>query len=495
MQKKATLFLLHSVSLSIPYVADLILKFLVIRIIATRLGSELLGTWGIFQTVILFPIFIQQSLSFSVFLQASRKGTQRSSLPAFALSGIVSVALGLLIVLLSPLLISLFRIPAGLQEMALYGFQLTAVVLVLASISQVFLSLLQASARFQAAGVMILSSSLLNSALDIYLLREGYGILTLLVVDVFTNFLFCIAGFLLCFAMIFRNSEVGSSKETTKELLNETKKQLLIRSAATVLWELDPLIISRFFGVSSMASYWIARRIPYILKNLIWTGTTPTVPSVTDESSAETNLQKIFWLQVFLILPVAVFLWLSSQDIIDVWVGAEYRHASTWMRILVVAITFDVLPATFFYFFLAKGKSSLTIHTPAYAAAVKLSLSIAACLTKSVELLMYATALGAIVFFIAMFRAVLKQTRMLISTLIQPFVASAFSCSVAGVGFHFMPPPETLIEIAGYALLFGAIAYGTNLLFLRQFYPEIYSSLLSNFSVFVRNKVSVPRGD
>jgi len=492
MQRKTSSFLLHSVSLSIPYVVDLILKFLVIRIIASRLGPELLGTLGIFQSVILFPIFLQQSLSFALFLQTSRKREQNnSSRTAFVVSVFLSIVLGLLIVVLSPFLISLFRIPPSFHEMALNGFRLTAIVLLLTSISQVFLSLLQAHGRFPAAGAILLAGSLLNSLLDILLLRAGYGILALLAVDVLTNFLFCVAGFYFCSPLLFQKSSVAISKSATTELLHETKRQIIIRSAATILWELDPLIVSRFFGVTSMASYWIARKLPYILKNLIWTGTTPAVSSVTNDSFAdELNLKKIFWLQVFLILPVAVFLWIYSQNIIDVWIGPAYPNAATWMRILLFAVTMDVLPATFFYFFLAKGKSTLTLQIPAYAAFVKFILSIVACFINSVELLMFATAAGAFVFLTSMFWATIKETKLSLSALIQPFVTSAFSCAIAIVPFRFMPAPGTLLAIGGYALLFGGIAYGINVVFLRQFYPEIYSALLSNLSAFIRTKVS-----
>src|ERR671919_3107821 len=107
MPRKTSSFLLHSVSLSVPYVADLILKFIVIRMIASRLGAELLGTLGIFQAVVLFPIFLQQSLSFALFLQVSRNREQdNSTFAAFVVSVLLSVVLGILIIIFSPLLIS-----------------------------------------------------------------------------------------------------------------------------------------------------------------------------------------------------------------------------------------------------------------------------------------------------------------------------------------------------------------------------------------------------
>jgi O-antigen/teichoic acid export membrane protein len=490
MQKKATSFLLHSVSLSVPYVADLILKFVVIRMVASRLGAELLGTLGIFQAVILFPIFLQQSLSFALFLQVSRnRGQHNTTFAAFIVSILLSVVLGVLIVLFSPLLISLFRIPPGFHEMALKGFWLTAIILLLTSISQVFLSQLQAHGKFPAVGTIILAGSLLNSLLDVFLLRAGYGILALLAVDVLTNFLFCVAGFYLCSPLLFKQSSLAISKTATAQLLNETKRQLIIRSAATILWELDPLIVSRFFGVTSMASYWIARKIPYILKNLIWTGATPAVPSVADDSSiAESNLKNIFWLQVFLILPVAAFLWLYSENIIGVWIGPAYPNASMWMRILLFAVTMDVLPATFFYFFMAKEKNAITLRLPAYAATVKFILTAVACLINNVELLLFATAGGALVFLTTMFRAIIRETTMSVSALIQPFLTSAFSCSIAFVVFRFMPAPVTLVQIGTYALLFGGLAYGINLILLRRFYPALYLAFLSHFRGIIRSR-------
>jgi O-antigen/teichoic acid export membrane protein len=497
MYRKTSSFLIHSVSLSVPYVADLILKFVVIRMIVSRLGAELLGTLGIFQAVVLFPIFLQQSLSFALFLQVSRNRNQNNTtFAAFILSVLLSVVLGVLIVLFSPLLISLFRIPPSFHEMALKGFWLTAMILLLTSISQVFLSQLQAHGKFPAVGTIILAGSLLNSLLDVFLLRAGYGILALLAVDVLTNFLFCVAGFYLCSPLLFKKSTLAISKSATVQLLHETKRQLIIRSAATILWELDPLIVSRFFGVTSMASYWIARKIPYILKNLIWTGATPAIPSATDDSSLEeSNLKHVFWLQVFLILPVSVFLWIYSRNIIEVWIGPAYQNAATWMRILLFAITMDVLPVTFFYFFLAKEKNAITLRLPAYAATVKFILSAVACLINNVELLMFATAGGALVFLMTMFRAILRETTMSVSALIQPFLTSAFSCSIAFVTFHFIPAPVNLVQIGTYALLFGGVAYGINLIVLRQFYPALYLALLSHFRVFIRTRVNPQRVD
>jgi O-antigen/teichoic acid export membrane protein len=483
MSKKGTFFLLHSASLYVPYLADLILKFFVIRLIASRLGSEILGAWGIFQTVILFPAFIQQSFSFAVFLQASRKRTPSNIFyDGFFISPILSIFFGLLIILFSSMLASALRIPAPYVDLAIHGFRLTAAALILGSISEVFLSLLQARGRFQLAGTMLLASSLINSSMDIAFLRAGYGILILLTIDIATNLMLCIGGAILSHSPVAGKFTFRMRPNAIRDLLKNVKTQLIVRTAASVNWDLDSLIIPRFFGIQSMASYWIARRIPYILKNMIWTGTTPTVPSVEDDATVyEPKLQSIFWLQVFLFLPAAVFLWVFSKNIIHAWIGDNYANAADWMRILLFAITMDVLPATFFYFFLAKAKDVYTTRIPVYSAIVKLSLSVVACWLKNIELLMIATAAGSLVFITAMFRAVLKETKLSPGSLIQPLFAVGLSCAVASFICVSLPAPLSIIQILVFVIAFGGIAYGLSLIIFWRFYPEIFFVLVSNF--------------
>jgi O-antigen/teichoic acid export membrane protein len=487
MSKKGTFFLLHSVSLYVPYLADLVLKFFVIRLIAARLGSEILGTWGIFQSVVLFPAFIQQSFSFAVFLQASRKRTQTNIFyDGFFISPLLSIFFGIFMSLFSAKIASVFRIPAPYMEMAIHGFRLTAAVLILGSVSEVFLFLLQARRRFQLAGTLLLASSLINSSLDITFLRAGYGILTLLAIDIATNLLLCIGGGIASHSPRAEKFTFRMRPNAIRDLMKDVKTQLIVRTAASVNWDLDSLIIPRFFGIQTMASYWIARRIPYILKNMIWTGTTPTVPSVDDDASVyEPKLQGIFWLQLFLFLPAAVFLWVFSKDIIQVWIGANYANAADWMRILLFAITMDVLPATFFYFFLAKEKDLYTTRIPVYAAIVKLSVSVVACWTKNIELLLFATAAGSLLFIFAMFRAVLKETQLSFRSLIQPLLGAGLSCAIASFICLNLPTPLSILQILIFVFAFGGIAYGLSLIIFWRFYPEVFSVLMANFKGLV----------
>ncbi len=479
--KKERSFFSNSLSAYLPFLVDFCLKMIVIRLVLDTLGPDMLGTWAIMKSIIAFPLFLQQGLSFAIFVETSRQSYKESrSGEALVMVLFFSILVTAVLVGLSGYFATFFHIPDAHLSMAVTAFRFSAVTFLFTSMSAVFTQILQGLSRFDLASVLQAGISLLSSSASIAALQQGYDLLALIHIDFFSSIVAAAAGFLFCWVAVGRNPlSFSVSVAGIFSLLKEAAGQLSLSGLTKILWELDALLIPRFFGVKTMASYWMAQRLTTGWRTVLWAGAWPAVPATAKTSAeSEARLEKIHWMQVSLSVPLAVCLWNLSDEIIRLWAGAHDPLASFCLKTLLIAGILDFLPATFVSYLFARGRVFLVAKIMMGSAIVKVFLACIACYSVNIELLLASTVAGTLTFsifvHIVTFKSLKNSFKSSVISLLPAVLASFISHSIMGV----FQRPDSLLNLLWFGLLFLALAYGLVLLILRLFFSEIYRSFL-----------------
>ncbi len=477
MRRDRHFFIRNSAWVYGAYLIDLCLKLIVIRVMLQRLGPELVGVWGILKTIITFPLFIQEALLITILIRASNKDEPHLSEALVCSAGLGTLA-ALLISGFASALIRFFNIPGQFHQLLISAFYLTAMIFFATCISEMFLYTLRGVGRFDLAAQLPILTSLLNSVVAIVLIQRGFGLLSLLVLDLVAVITIIPVSSFVC-RRAFGSRPLFDSFRAGNlvSLLREAGVQLMLRASAKLLWELDALLIPRFFGIGSMTVYWIARRLPYMWKDLMWLGAQPSIPEVEDNKTSISYLKSIHWLQVILVVPGAIFLFVYSKQILTIWTGYSLVQSTIFMQILTIAVAVDFLPATIFYAFLARGKSAEVARFPLWAAVVKIAFAILFCVLGSTEGLLISTAIGAASFSLPLCYQGSKELGYSFLNLFKPVIPAIVTSLLAALLiFQFWTATsiaQLLLLVSGYALMFSAVL----LLMLRIFQPDVYHAM------------------
>jgi O-antigen/teichoic acid export membrane protein/SAM-dependent methyltransferase len=479
MQTKRS-FLSNSFSGYIGYLVDFSSKLIVYRIILDSLGVSLLGVWAILKLITLFPLFLQQGLFFAVFIKTSReKDPMKFAGEAFSLSAAIGAGVMLLFLVFAPQIASFFNIPPEHRQLATTGLRLSAVAYLLSSISQIFLHLLLGLSRFDLSNAVQIPLTLAASLAAIFVVHRGNGILALILVDVSFAFALAITSWVVCTKMIGRNPLVFSfDASKIFSLFKEASSQLLLNASGRLLWETDGFLISKVFGITSMAPYWIARRIPYTWADLLWAGSWPAVPEAAgDDYQSGARLKKIHWVHVSLMIPVGFFLWFQAENILSIWLGQEDSFAAAWMQILILAIGIDLFPATLVSLLFARNQTKTAAKILALAAVIKVVLSLF-FVSTGVETLLWTTVLGSLVFCLTILVVAASRMNQTAMSLLMVAVPSLVASGISAIAARYFLVSDSFIGLAVHAIVFLLSAFVLTLFFTRLLFREVYGELI-----------------
>lgn len=479
MNRRST-FLRNSLTSYLPYSIDIVLRIIVIRLVLLRLGSESLGLWGILKAVVLFPLFLQSSLSVAIFLQTSRERSSPRLNEAFVVSLIFSLCIGVFLFALAPYLPVFFRVPASHLSMAISAFQISGISFVMMSLAGVFEEILRGSGRFDITNVVDTVTSLLNSAGSVLLLLLGFEILSLIEWDLITN------TFILISMMIFCRRVTGwlphlraVTKNGFRALFDESFRQLVYATLTRLLWELDAIVIPRIFGIRQMASYWIGQRLAYAWKGLLWAGVWPVVPEAAEESpKTQDRLDQIHWLQVALLIPTATTLLYFANDIVRIWTSQQDALSAFVLRALTAAVFVDFFASTYISMFFAQGKVASLSRYLFAGVMFKIAIAWIAWSLLDFRLLIISTTAGAVVFSVLLIISICGKDTTRLRNLLKPAVAPCIASLVSIGLFSRFSPPEGWVGLTMYAISFLIISF-LSTYFLMQF---LFNKTFKDFS-------------
>ena len=457
-QTKPSSFLSNSLSAYIAFSSGFLLRLLLYRAVFLELGTELFGAWAILKSILILPAFLQQALHTAIFVRSARDAKNVHRIGEFLLLTLaVSVPVGIIIFIFAPGLASFLHL-AKYHQMAINGFRLCAVIFVLDSLSQLFLRLLQGLDKYKDSAILTTVTQFLNSALAILLVYSGYKILALLLLDVATTgLLVLMSAARVRFLIRPERFSFSYTKQRLQELFREASGQFLIVLSGRVLWELDPWLVPRFFGIPAMTSYYVGRRIPYTVSDILWAGAEPVVPAAANaEEEKNQTLDRIHLLQVSLAFPIGFFLWIFAGDILNVWLGIISPNAVFIMKMLVLARTIDFLPTTFLYFYFAEGKAGRILWITFAAMVTKIVGSVLAILFGGLESLILATVAGAIVYAVVLFVDARRETGKTVRQMFLPFLPGVTASVIAWL-LLMLIPIESFIPRAIFFCIVAAI--------------------------------------
>ena len=485
MRPRSVPFIRNAVSAYAPFLVDLFLKMAIIRIILQLHGTELVGLWGLLKSILALPLFLQEGVCFAIFLDSSEKSESTALQDVLTFSAVTGMLIAALMLFLSPVLTDLFSIPSSFRNQTINAFRIAAVFFAISAPAQAVLYSIRGVGRFDLAAALLIGISVLNFVLVAFFLWNGEGIVGLITADLICGLILLLGSIWIHLRLVGSGSAEKrpifaiSSLTRMWNLTKRTAAQLFYSATARAFWEIDALLISRFFGIQTMGSYWIGRRIPYVYGDFLWAGIWPAVPATQQEQNTEETLERIHWLQSAILIPWAIFLFITSPHLLLLWTGISDPTAVTSMRYLIFAVAFDFVPATAISYFFGKRKVLLVATILFVALILKSALAIYACFTQEYLLLLLSTVLSALVFAVAILFLFARNTSASVFKMLRPllafFVASAFAVKLSSL----LPVRNDLWMFVFHAIVFGILAYGASFFLLRLFYPQ-------GFSAFVR---------
>ena len=479
MRPRSISFIRNSLSAYAPFLIDLFLKLAIVRMILHQDGFTTVGMWGLLKSVLALPLFLQEGVCFAIFLDSATDRSRSRLGDVIGFSTFTGLVVGALLLVLAPLFPDFFQVPPNRQTEMQLAFQVAAGLFAVSAPAQAVLYSMRGRGRFDAAAILLIVNSVLNFLLVAYFLFRGDGIIGLTLADLISTSL------LLASAVYFHRRLFGTAAALIEwnfsrmwMLAKRTAVQLFYSGTARAFWELDALLIPRFFGIQTMASYWIGRRIPYVYGDFLWAGIWPAVPATQSEEDQTRTIEQIHWIQGAILIPWTIFLFVVAPEVLLLWTGLSDPIAVISMRILLLAVAFDFLPATAISYFFGRSKVLLVAFALFIALVLKAAIALYAAFTNQYQLVLYSTALSALV-FASVVLILFKSTSISIMRMLRPVAAYSIASAFSMTLLSLVREGDGLLSLAVRATAFALLTYASAFFLLRVFYP-------AGFSAFVR---------
>src|SRR2546423_1883136 len=279
------------------------------------------------------------------------------SLTAFALTLSLAFALN-----------HFFAIPIQAQSATRWALILSGFGLMLSLYFGVFTGVLAALHRFDLMSGTSIAQTLLRVAGVIWVLKSGFGLVGLGVVELTVAAVVGFSQMYLCFSSYpeLRISLRFPGTDILKAFAGYSVWIFLVHIFGQVIYYTDNLVVGAFVSVAAVAFYSIGGSLIEYLRTVVSSLTTTFMPLASSyEASGEVDKLRLLLingtrLALILALPIQVALFLRGETFLDLWMGSEYGAVSgRVLQILLVGQIFTLANATSMNiaFGLAKHKS------------------------------------------------------------------------------------------------------------------------------------------
>ena len=340
------------------FLVGMVVVFFLTPYIVSRIGVDLFGLWSlIFAVVGLFGLldlgFATAAVKYVAELTAGRDHAGRNQV------------LATLLVIYSTLGIVCLLLVAGLAGEASHWFDLseaqrnvfTAALWLLGTAValgfplSLFKAVLVGSGRMSLVNLVELSVVLMNAALVVALLEAGHGLLGLAGATAITMVLG--TALLVPFAYRLTPGLSLSPRHFVRSRVRELGRFsfyfFIANVAVLVILRTDPVVIKAFLPLSAVAVYAVAAKVAeytYLLNKQFSNALMPLVSQSKGTGDAAAIRRILVDGTRFLLaiaLPFIALLFFHADDIVVLWMGAEFADSAPLLRILLVAVLFTCI--------------------------------------------------------------------------------------------------------------------------------------------------------
>jgi len=247
-----------------------------------------------------------------------------------------------------------------------------------------FKAVLNGSGRMTVVNGIDMSMQLLNAALIVTLLQQGYGIRALIFSTAATMLLGPLLAMILAFVLTPKLSVAPRlfSRSRVKELLGFSFYFFIANIAVLVILRIDPPVIQTFMSLSAVAVYAIGAKIAeytYYLNKQFSNALMPLVAQSRgggDEATIDRVLLDGTRFGMAIALPFVALLFFYAEDIILLWMGEDFAEAVPVLRLLLGAILSTAIQLNAANVLAMNGQHRFVAFAMAGSAALNLILSV-----------------------------------------------------------------------------------------------------------------------
>lgn len=308
---------------------------------------------------------------------------------SFAIIG--ALVTGGLFVARNLLVVRVLNVPDRLQSEAIFVVSWTLIIFYFNSIFGVYNSVLKGLQRMDITNTISAMANVIKAALTAVLLMKGFGLKGLILSSAFVSMLTIMAT-IVWLKKLLAEFTINPHYFSFSELKKIIKYSLNIFYAGISGLIQDPLnkiILAAYTSLPFVAFYEIAGRISLMARQIFQTALFPLLPASSELQSIKDSekLKKIYIslsrILFFIAVPVFVMVITTSELIILVWLGKNYKWVSTAIQFLLIGGLCSLLVTP--QYIILQGIGKPQINTIAHIIATTLNLFIAIALIKYIK--------------------------------------------------------------------------------------------------------------
>jgi O-antigen/teichoic acid export membrane protein len=255
-----------------------------------------------------------------------------------------------LVWLAMPWLLTLFGVPAELQPTARIIFFGTAAIMMADLSIGAFAYVLHGLHLMWQNTLVWIASFLLETALAIILLFQGFGILSLLIAFGVRYAVAILAQVVLCLrALPNVRIRIGRiSRVHLKLFFGFGGIMQLVGLFATALYSIEKVVAGRILGIASVGVLDLAQKFPVLASQVFSSITAASLPAMSHlyatgqkQEAAALYVRASRWNSLLVALPLG-FLAAFSEPIMRAWIGLEQELGSTPLLLLIAAVGYQI---------------------------------------------------------------------------------------------------------------------------------------------------------
>lgn len=274
-------------------------------------------------------------------------------------------ALGALAVFVASrsLIFDWFNVPADLHGVARALFLVLAVQTVIDFPSLILSALMDGLQRYDLQRLIQITIIVANALLNVVLLQLGFGVLALALTAL------CLSGLrTLLLAVLIRRvfPQVGIDWNVNRQLVGRIAtfgtEVFLLRLVGIVYLTMDKSIISHFLSSSEITPYDIATKLRNIAMVTFGVITPQIVPVVSrlDGRGDVAAIREVFIratkYQLAVTLPVVISVFILAEDLLRIWLGADWAYVATPARLFLCYVLLDAVVVVGYNTMIGVGK-------------------------------------------------------------------------------------------------------------------------------------------
>ena len=354
--KVARNLILGSGSRILSFGTNIIIGIFLMPFIIHSFGDRIYGYWALVAIFIdyygLFDIGIVSAVQYIIAKSIGEKNKEKAD-QAISLSLLVFSGIGIIIFLIT-IIFALFTniIIDNPNEAILFRkvLLIMGIGFAIGFPCRIFAGVISANLKFALISFTDIASLLLRAGLTVILIKNGYGIVELASITVFTDLIkYGIYYFIVKkLRYNFRLSLKLYNTEIFKEVIVYGISRFLIKIGDRLRFSIQPFVVSGLISIEAVTHYSVASKLSFYFMNLMIALISVLEPFFSILSGKKDNAnmkQALIWgtkVSIPIATVICVCFMFYGKPLIELWMGKAYLDAYVPLIILLIGIFSDV---------------------------------------------------------------------------------------------------------------------------------------------------------